>query len=159
MTNRTALALLGTLLVSSAAQARNFGIHATGTLSVRGVAERSVRLQPGVAGWYLTLDVPADASTCRAELVDVSPMPGPLLKWVEQVPNFAASTVIPLPPARYIGSHTYHVTLRCGLRELAHGLVHLMAPSDAATLKHFDLERAQPHEDAAEIAIVPKGSL
>ncbi len=159
--NKLAALLLAVLALgtSSPALARNYGIRATGTLAVHGVTEASVRLSPGVAGWYLQLDVPADASTCRAELVDVSPLPGPLLKWVEQVPNFAASVTVPLDPQRYIGSHTYHLTLRCGLRELAHGLVHLQSSSEARLLQRFSVERASAHEDAGELAIVPKGSL
>src|SRR5215212_1788354 len=103
-TLRAMSALTLALLLTSTAYARNYGIHADGRLSVRGVADKAVRLLPGVAGWYLTLDVPAGSEaagqSCRAELRDVSPTPGALLKWVEPVPNVAATTVVHLDPKR-----------------------------------------------------------
>jgi len=153
-------AILGLLtLAGGVAHARHLGLRAQGRMSARGVAEGAVRLVPGVAGWYLTLDVPADASTCRAELRDVSPLPGPLLKWVEEVPNFAATTTLLLDPQRYLGSHTYRLSLRCGLREIAGGLVHLQSPVDPGLLRRFDLERRAAASERTEIAIVPKGAL
>jgi hypothetical protein len=125
-------------------------------MSARGVVDGVVRFTPGVAGWYLTLDMPADRSSCRAELRDVSPVPGPLPKWIEEVPNVAATTTLLLEPSRYAGTHTYRMTLICGLREIARGLVHLAAPRDGAILQHFTVERASAPEPASEIAIISR---
>jgi hypothetical protein len=161
---KTLTALAVVLLATSTAHARPYGIRADGRLSARGVADKAVRLQPGVAGWYLMLDVPSGADavgqTCRAELRDVSPVPGMLLKWVEPVPNVAETTIVHLDPKRYLGSHTYRMTLTCGLREVATGLVHLKTPVDHKIRAYFEIEHGagQPVEDA-EIAMVPKGHL
>jgi hypothetical protein len=121
---KTTLLLVG-LLVASTAQAKNYGLHATGSTSLRGVAQASVRLQPTADGWFLPLALPPNGTTCRVELADVSPVPGPLLKWVERVELNAPSVTLWLDPERYVASHTYRMTLRCGVHAVSRGLVHL----------------------------------
>ena len=114
-----------------------------------------------MGGWYLTLQVPGDGARCAAELRDVSPLPGMLPKWVESVPNVGASSTITLDPQRYLGTHTYQMTLRCGVRELSRAYVHLLPPADKKLKQQFDLA-AQPSEDEAtsdEIATIPKTAL
>ena len=158
------MVLLGAMAVSPAASAKELGVHGgkAATLRVRGVAEKAIKLPAGVGGWYLTLDVPGDGASCNAELRDVSPLPGPIVKWVEKVPNLGESSTITLDPQRYLGTHTYQLQLRCGLRQLTRSMVHLLAPVDEATQVRFDLaQKAQPGEDssAEPILTVPKSSL
>lgn len=155
---KTTLLLAG-LLLSTTAQARNYGIHATGSMSVRGVTELSVRLAPTVDGWFLPLEVPTGRSACLVELRDVSPLPGALPKWVERIESSAPAVTLWLDPERYLASHTYRMTLRCGLHEVARGLVHLVRPTDPKTLQRFNLERPGRTEGPGEIAIAPKGAL
>lgn len=154
---KTTLLVVG-LLATGTAQANHYGLHATGSMSVRGVAEASVRLQPTVDGWFLPLAVPPNGTACRVELKDVSPVPGPLLKWVERVEMNAPSVTLWLDPERYLASHTYRMTLRCGLHDVARGLVHLAAPADPRALQRFRFSPGTGAE-AGEMAIAPKGAL
>ena len=173
--------LLGTLVFGvfgpGVAEARGYGLRATTTMSSRGVEQPAVKLVPGVAGWYLVLDLPGDGKTCKADLKDVSPLEGPLPKWQEPVPNWAAHTTVLLSPDRYVASHTYRMTLTCGMHELAVGLVHLQVPSDEKVQMRFQLkndegtehgwgsEGTHPRAGAAggselsEIVITPKPAL
>ena len=151
------------LLHGEAASAKEYGLHGgkEGALRVRGVAEKAVKLTAGVAGWYLTLDVPGDNARCSAELKDVSPIPGHLPKWIESVPNVGTSTTITLDPERYLGTHTYRVSVRCGVRELSHGFVHLLPPVDEKTQQKFDMAQKASNEDTSSdpIPIIPKSAL
>ena len=59
--------LLSLLMLSSfsSAKERELGVHGgkPAYIRVRGVAEKGIKLQPGVAGWYLTVDVPGSGLT------------------------------------------------------------------------------------------------
>ena len=142
---------------------REFGVHGgkAAFLRVRGMAEKGVKLPAGVGGWYLTVDVPGDGARCNAEMRDVSPMPGHLPKWIEEVPNVAQSSLVTLDPGRYIGTHTYLVTVKCGLRQVSTSLVHLLAPTDEKLQQKFELAQKPSADEAqpTEIVTVPKSSL
>jgi hypothetical protein len=153
------LALTATLAAgAAAAEARDFGVHTDGRMSVRGVADDSVKLPAGETGWTLTLELPGDGTRCKAELRDVSPIPGHLLKWIEPLPSSEPTFAVRLDPRRYLPAHTYRLALRCGLRELQHAYVHLLAPTDAVKQTRFELDGAGGG-DRSEITAVPKGSL
>src|SRR5262245_25520147 len=139
------IALLG---LSTAAQAKELTVSGgqPTTIRVRGISARSLKLPAGVGGWYLTLEVPGDGARCAAELRDVSPLPGMLPKWVESVPNVGASSTITLDPQRYVGTHTYQMTLRCGVRELSRAFVHLLPAADVKLQQKLELQ-ARPGND------------
>jgi len=148
---------------SAGAKEREFTVHGgkSAFLRVRGYAEKGVKLPAGVGGWYIVVDVPGDGAHCNAEMRDVSPMPGHLPKWIEEVPNVGQSSTITLDPARYDGTHTYHVTLRCGLRTISTSLVHLLQPTDEKLQQKFDLAQKPTADETgpSEIQTVPKTSL
>jgi hypothetical protein len=161
--------ILISLLVMASASAfakdREFGVHGgkKAHLRVRGYQEKGVKLPAGVGGWYVTLDVPGDGARCNAEMRDVSPMPGHLPKWIEEVPNVGRSSTVTLEPSRYLGTHTYHLTLRCGMRVVGKALVHLLNPTDESLQQKFELAQKPTAEEAAAkdepIATIPKSSL
>src|SRR4051812_1718144 len=105
---KTTLVLLG-LLLGGAAQAKN------------------VRLAATVDGWFLPVEVPRKGAACRVELRDVAPVRGRVPTWVERVEGQAPTVTLWLDAERYVASHTYRMTLRCGLHDVARGLVHLAA--------------------------------
>ncbi len=162
---RVTLALAAVGLMGGAAQAkdRELGVHGgkPSLLRVRGYAEKGLKLEAGVGGWYVTVDVPGDRSKCSAEMRDVSPMPGHLPKWIEEVPNVGQSSTVTLDPARYLGTHTYHLTVRCGLRTISTSLVHLLAPTDEKLQQKFELAQKPGADEATsdEIQMIPKSSL
>jgi hypothetical protein len=150
--------------LTAPAFAKEYGVHGgkLGLMRVRGIAEQAVKLPAGVGGWYVTLDVPGDGARCSAELKDVSPIPGHLPKWIEFVPNVGTSTTITLEPQRYLGTHTYQLSVRCGVRALSRAYVHLLAPTDEPTQQRFDLaQKASSEEDASAdpIPVIPKSAL
>jgi hypothetical protein len=145
------------------AKEREFSVHGgkAAYLRVRGMAEKGVKLPAGVGGWYLTVDVPGDGAKCNAEMRDVSPMPGHLPKWIEEVPNVAQSSLVTLDPSRYIGTHTYLMTVKCGLRQVSTSLVHLLAPTDEKLQQKFEMAQKPSGDEAqpSEIQTVPKTAL
>jgi hypothetical protein len=145
------------------AKAREFTVHGgkSSYMRVGHYAEMGVKLPPGAGGWYVELDIPGDGSKCSAEMRDVSPMPGHLPKWIEEVPNVGTSSTLTLDPSRYLGTHTYHVTLRCGLRVVSRSLVHLLNPADQHLAQKFELAQKPTSDESgpSEIEIVPKSSL
>jgi hypothetical protein len=147
----------------ASAGAREYGVYGgkPGLMRIRGVAERAMHLPGGAGGWFLTLDVPGDGAPCSAELRDVSPLPGPLLKWVERVPNVGTTATLALDPERYLGSHSYRLSLRCGMRELSRVVVHLLPRTDPKAEVRFDMaQKASDEESSTQpIAPVPKGEL
>jgi hypothetical protein len=161
--------MLFSLLLLSAgtagAKEREFSVHGgkPAFLRVRGYQEKGVKLPAGVGGWYVTVDVPGDGARCNAEMRDVSPMPGHLPKWIEEVPNVGQSSTVTLEPSRYLGTHTYHLTLRCGLRVVSKSLVHLLNPTDEKLQQKFELAQKPTADEAAAvdepIATIPKSSL
>jgi hypothetical protein len=152
--------IVGAALLAAAApaRARDLGVHTDGRMAVRGVPDASVKLPAGERGWLLTLELPGDGTRCQAELRDVSPIPGHLLKWIEPLPKTEPTALVRLDPKRYLPAHTYRLSLRCGLTELQHAYVHLLAPTDAVTQTRFELDGAKG-SDSSEILTVPKGSL
>jgi hypothetical protein len=133
-------------------------------LRVRGHAEKGVKLPAGAGGWYVDVDVPGDGSRCSAELQDVSPMASdliPMPKWLEEVPNVGHSATVTLAPGRYLGTHTYHLTLRCGLRVVSKALVHLLNPVDESLQQKFEMAQKPTVDEVtpSEIVTVPKSAL
>jgi hypothetical protein len=137
-----------------------YGIRTDGTMAVRGVADEYAKVAGTATGWTLPVDLPGDGGRCRTELRDVSPIPGHLLKWVEWLDNAAPRTALKLDARRYVGSHTYHMSIHCGLREIQHAYVHLLALPDEVRPARFELDGGKSKEaDATEILTVPKGQL
>jgi hypothetical protein len=155
---RSALLLSAAMAVSAPAWARDYGVHTDGRMSVRGVPDASIKVAADDGGWTLALDLPGDGTRCKAELRDVSPIPGHLLKWIEPLPADEPTATVRLDPKRYLPAHTYRLALRCGLRELQHAYVHLLAPTDAIKQTRFELDEAA-RGDQSEITAVPKGAL
>jgi hypothetical protein len=155
-----ALALWST---AAGAKERELSVHGgkSSYMRVRGYAEKGVKLPAGAGGWYVEVDVPGDGSHCNAEMRDVSPMPGHLPKWVEELPNVGQSSTLTLDPSRYIGTHTYHLTVRCGMRLVSRSLVHLLNPTDENLQQKFELAQKPGADEAmpTEIVTVPKSSL
>jgi hypothetical protein len=160
--------MISLLLVSSLAGAkeREYSVHGgkPAYMRVRGVSEKGVKLPAGAGGWYVELDMPGDGAKCNAELQDVSPMRSdfiPMAKWIEEVPNVGKSTTLTLDPSRYVGTHTYHLTLRCGLRLVSRSLVHLLNPTDEHLAQKFELAQKPEADETApsEIVTVPKSAL
>jgi hypothetical protein len=160
--------MISLLLVSlpAGAKEREYGVHGgkSSYMRVRGYSEKGVKLPAGVGGWYAQLDVPGDGAKCTAELQDVSPMRSdftPMAKWMEEVPNVGQSSTLTLDPSRYVGTHTYLVTLRCGLRQVSRSLVHLLNPTDVSLQQKFELAQKPGADELApsEIVTVPKSSL
>jgi hypothetical protein len=85
-------------------------------------ANGSMSLGGTVDGWFLPVALPPNGTSCRVELTDVAQ---PRLKWVERVELNAPKVTLWLDRERYVASHTYRMTLRCGPREVGRGLVHL----------------------------------
>jgi hypothetical protein len=156
------LAFLG-LAGFAGAKEREFGVHGgkASYMRVGGYAEKGVKLTAGVGGWYVTVDVPGDHAHCSAEMRDVSPMPGHLPKWIEEVPNVGQTSLVTLDPARYVGTHTYHMTLKCGLRTVSTSLVHLLQPTDEKLQQKFEMAQKPGLDETlpSEIQTVPKTSL
>jgi hypothetical protein len=165
MRNLTASLVLGSgLLVGGTAQGHSsYGLQNVRSTEMRvsGIVQEGVRVTAGVGGWYMTFAIPSDGSSCSAELKDVSPgVPGALPKWVEWVPSTSTTSTIVLDPARYLSTHTYSMTLRCGLRELQKAFVHLLAPTDPGMREQFTVaHKGDPDSSFEEIAITPKSQL
>jgi hypothetical protein len=160
------LVLSSLLFISSLAGAKELGVHGgkASFMKVRGYAEKGVKLPAGVAGWYLEVDVPGDGAKCSAEMQDVSPTRSdfiPMAKWLEEVPNVGKSSTLTLDPSRYTGTHTYLVTLRCGLRQVSRSLVHLLNPTDEHLAQKFEMAQKPGADETepSEIVTVPKSSL
>ena len=150
----------------SAKELTGFTVHGgkPAYLKVRGYAEKGVKLTAGVGGWYVDIDVPGDGSKCSAEMLDVSPMPSdliPMAKWIEEVPNVGHTSTLTLDPKRDLGTHTYHLTLRCGLRVVSKSLVHLLNPVDEALQQKFEMAQKPTADETtpSEIVTVPKSAL
>ncbi len=138
---------------------RELGLRTEGFMRVRGVPDASVKIAAGESGWALDVELPEGGARCRAELRDVSPIPGHLLKWIEWLPTDAPRATLTLDPKRYLASHTYRWSLRCGLHEVQHAYVLLLAPTNPEVQTRFDLDDGVAADGKTEIAPVPKGQL